>query len=75
MRSHTDRLVPTKPAGVLSRQVVRTTLTACCPTLLPQVLQAMDPPRRRVVIFKGGGYIYAEMEALIEAAGGDFGAC
>lgn len=35
----------------------------------------MDPPRRRVVIFKGGGYIYAEMEALIEAAGGDFGAC
>jgi hypothetical protein len=29
----------------------------------------MDPPRRRIVIFKGGGYIYSEMEALIESAG------
>lgn len=35
-----------------------------------QVLQVMNPPRRRIVVFKGGGYIYAEMEAMIEAAGG-----
>lgn len=39
----------------------------CCSLL--QVLQVMDPPRRRIVIFKGGGYIYAEMEAMIQAAG------
>ncbi len=31
-----------------------------------QVLQAMPPPRRRLVIFKGGGYIYADMEDLIQ---------
>lgn len=34
-----------------------------------QVLQVMDPPRRRLVIFKGGGYVYADMEAMIQSAG------
>jgi hypothetical protein len=38
-----------------------------------QVLQVMDPPRRRVVIFKGGGYVYADMEAMIQSAGAKLG--
>ena len=45
----------------------------CClllPLLLTQVLKTMDAPRRRVVIFKGGGYVYADMEVMIEEAGG-----
>lgn len=29
----------------------------------------MPSPRRRLVIFKAGGYIYSEMEALIEQSG------
>jgi hypothetical protein len=29
----------------------------------------MEPPRRRVVIFKGGGYIYSDLEGMIKAAG------
>ncbi len=36
---------------------------------LLQVLQRMPPPRRRLVIFKGGGYVYAELEAAIESWG------
>eukprot|EP00775_Hariotina_reticulata_P001172 gene1172-1510_t len=39
------------------------------PFQLLQVLQQMPPPRRRLVIFKAGGYIYSEMEALIENSG------
>jgi len=41
-------------------------LAVPCPT---QVLQVMDHPRRRVIIFKGGGYVYADMEAMIDQAG------
>lgn len=39
------------------------------PAELLQVLQVMDHPRRRVIIFKGGGYVYADMEAMIDQAG------
>jgi hypothetical protein len=39
------------------------------PRTATQVLQVMDPPRRRVVIFKGGGYVYADMESMIQSAG------
>eukprot|EP00877_Chromochloris_zofingiensis_P013314 jgi/Chrzof1/8236/Cz03g02160.t1 len=35
------------------------------PEQLLQVLQSMPPPLRRVVIFKGGGYIYSAMEDMI----------
>ncbi|WIA22341.1 hypothetical protein OEZ85_004655 [Tetradesmus obliquus] len=39
------------------------------PQHLLQVLQAMPTPRRRLVIFKAGGYVYSDMEALIDQSG------
>lgn len=34
-----------------------------------QVLRAMPPPRRRLAIFKAGGYVASDMAALIHNAG------